>query len=340
MANYANSLLVTAQASLSDRMKAPEFRNKVWSVNEVFKKGTPFILPDINSLKTSDQRSVKAYTGAKTTATVGSARAHDHSASGFGDSQEVSLSFTTYARKFKVSLKMADRNFLSAAEMLANEIQSTFIDIHDEIESDSVAYLGTNKTQVNNANSGTQIGSWDGTNYEWEVAATNEDYYFQYIASMMRQNKYRGMMDVIHDPVLFSLAQQKAAQGATNAENLGFQFAGLNQYESIDLSGGDGQKGISYVIPTGTVGMIDWIPRINREGRETKDFTYTTISDPFGSGLQFALHIREDGADNSSNGAEVQDVDIEYEVSTDIARVKAPLSTSNASTIFKSALLV
>lgn len=339
MANYSDSLLVTAQSMVSDSMQKPEFRNKLWSVEEVFKKGAPFLLPDIDSIKTSDSRTVETYAGSKTTASVGSARSYDHSASAYGDSQKLTLNFTTYSRTFKSSLKMGDRNFLSAAQMLQNEIISAFIDLHDEIEADNVTYLNANKTQVNNANDG-QLGSWDDSNYLWQVEKSKEDYYFQYLMQMMKSNKYRGVIDVINDPAMMALAMQKAAQGATNAENLGFQFAGLNQYESIDLTPEAGQVGLSYLIPTGTVGMVDWIPRLNRQNVQTKDYTYTTIADPFGSGIQFALHIREEGADTSGSVGETQDVVIEYEVSTDIARVKAPLSTSNASTIYKAALLV
>ena len=66
---------------------------------------------------------------------------------------------------------------------------------------------------------------------------------------------------------------------------------------------------------------------------------YRTIADPLGSGLTFAVHEYASGADNESAGSETQDVDIQVEISIDLAPVKSIMSTSNASPIFKAGQL-
>ena len=81
---------------------------------------------------------------------------------------------------------------------------------------------------------------------------------------------------------------------------------------------------------------------LNRQGfgdTFTNGGAYRTIADPLGSGLTFAVHEYATGADNESNGAETQDIDIEVEVSIDLAPVKAPTSTSNLTPIVKAGQL-
>jgi len=65
----------------------------------------------------------------------------------------------------------------------------------------------------------------------------------------------------------------------------------------------------------------------------------STIDDPLGSGLKFAVHQYAAGADNEGAAGETQDVDVEVEISLDVAFAKAPMSTSNASPIFKTGIL-
>jgi hypothetical protein len=155
---------------------------------------------------------------------------------------------------------------------------------------------------------------------------------------MMGINNYSGMMDFIADPVAFAISQQLAAQGSGNSTNTQFTIGDLNISQSTSLSPVTGYVGYGYVIPEGTVGMLTWIPRQNRENLPTRLQTYTNMDDPFGLGIKAALHIHEAKADNSSLGGEKQDENIYYELTVDIAGVKAPLSTSNETTIFQAGL--
>jgi hypothetical protein len=97
-----------------------------------------------------------------------------------------------------------------------------------------------------------------------------------------------------------------------------------------------GYKATVYVVPSGTVGMVDRIPALNRKGASTKDYEYGTMGDPLGTQLTYANHYYEVGKSTAATGGATQDVGLEYENSVDVALVKAPLSSSaNDSTIFK-----
>jgi hypothetical protein len=338
MANYANSLLVTAQGLLADKFSKPEMRHKQYSITEVMMKNTPVILPEIEMLKTSDQRAVEAYAFTKRATDSAAARLHNHTASGFGDTQKVALSYSTYAQKFKASLKMADRNFMTAAQMLANAMESAFINLMDSIEAANATYLNTNKTQVQAAADG-ELGTNDAVNHIWQIPQSSKDWMFQYLGQMLNINDYGDMKDVICDPVAFAIAQQLANQGGSNATNKGFQFNDMNLVNSTALTALAGFVGYVYAIPEGTVGALPWIPRVNRENVVTRLQTYTNMNDPFGLGLNVALHYYETADTTAATVGEVQDEIIQYEISIDWATVKAPLSTANETTIFKAGLL-
>ena len=338
MADYALSLLTTAQAMLSDRMSKPEMRHKEYSITKVFLANAPFLLPEYESLKTSDSRAVDAYCMTKSATDAVTARAHGHTADAFGDTQRVQLSFSTYGQLLKTSLKLADRNFFTAAQMLSNRLQTAWIHLLDTIEAANATYLNTNKSQVQAAGDGA-LGTWDGAAFTWQVADTDQNWYLQYLMAMMKVNNYTDMMDVINDPVGFAILQQLANQGSANSTNTSFQFAGADVHMSTALAPDDSYKAYSYLIPKGTVGLLPWIPKENRDTVTTRLQTYTNMFDPFGLGIQGALHIYETKGSTALNSGELQDEVYEYELSVDVATVKAPLSTANETTIFKGALL-
>lgn len=340
MANNAYSLLVTAQALLGDKFANPEMRHKDYAITRILLQNSNIMLPNIQELKTSDQRPVEAYAFIKPTSDPVTTRhaTGAATASAFGDTQKITPSWVTRGQLFKASMKMADRNFMSAAQMLANRMEAAWIHLLNVIETLNAAYLATNKSQVQAASDG-ELGTWDGTNFVWQVNDTNKQWFFQYIQSMMAVNNYAGMLDFIADPVAFAISQQLAAQGSGNSTNTQFTIGDLNIAQSTSLAPVSGYKGYGYLIPPGTIGLMTWIPRENREGKVTRLQTYTNMMDPFGLGIQAALHIYEAKADNSNLGGELQDENVEYELTVDLSSVKAPLSVTNETTIFEAALL-
>lgn len=341
MANNALSLLVTAQAKLTEKYSAPEMRHKDYAITRILLGNSNIMVPTFQELKTSDQRPVEAYAFTKpacdpvtTRHATGSA-----TAAAFGDTQKVLLSWVTRGQLFKASLKMADRNFMTAAGMLANRMEGAWMCLLDTIETLNAAYLATNKSQVQAAGDG-ELGAWGAVDHIWEIANGNKEWFFQYVQSMMGVNNYSGMIDFIADPVAFAISQQVAAQGSGNSTNTQFTIGDLNIAQSTSLAPIAGYLGYGYAIAPGSVGLLTWVPRVNRENVTTRLQTYTTMQDPFGLGITAALHIYETKADNSNLGGEVEDENVEYELTVDLASVKAPLSVANESTIFEAALLV
>lgn len=345
MANYADSVWGAALYKLSKDMEKPEFKYKPSTALTVMKRNSAFMIPTSQreamwNQKSSDSQTVTIKSLEKQTVALGSARAYDHTGA-VGDSGTVNLTYTIYSRTFKYSLKRADYNVFSQAEMTAKQILSAAIDLHSDIETAQMSYLNTNKTQVVISTS-PQSGEWDATNYLFGVKAADKEQYFQWLKMFMKEQYYNGMFDVINNVRAQGKAQYLGQQGQGNATNLGWQIDGMDMGASTELSNETGYDHMSYIIPVGTVGLLDWIPNLNRVGHGgifQNGGQYSTMPDPLGSGMTFAVHQYATGVDNDTAGSETQDVDIQVELSVDLAPFKAPMSTSNLTPIVKAGQL-
>ena len=349
MANYADIVWNAAQYKLKEMMLKPEFKHKPSTTLMTLKKNTEFLVPAsererVWNTKTTDQHTVEIATLDKQATTAKTARAAAHTGS-INDGTKTTLTFVTRGRTFKYSLKQADGKIQSLAEMIAVQLRSAAIDLHGTLETYFLGLLNTNKSQVDvrDAASISQSGyTWDGDNYIAQIANADNNRAFQRIRAIMRQNYYQGQLDSIVDEYFIQEAEYLIQQGRGNATNLGWQFGSLGMGVSEELVPDEGYLGMGYVFPVGTVGFVDWLPRLNRDGFGAtfqNGGSYSTIDDPLGSGLKFAVHQYAAGADNEGAAGETQDVDVEVEISLDVAFAKAPMSTSNASPIFKTGIL-
>jgi len=345
MANYADSVWGAALYKLDEAMQKPEFKHKPSTALTVMKRNSEFMIPTSQresmwNQKSSDSQTVTIKSLEKQTASVGSAREYNHTGA-VGDSGTVNLSYSIYSRPFKYSLKRADYNVFSQGEMIGKQILSAAIDLHSDIETAQMAYLNTNKTQVV-ISASPQSGEWDATNYLFGVLNADKDQYFQWLKMFMKEQYYAAPFDVINNIRAQGHAQFLGQQGQGNATNLGWQIDGMDMGASSELANATGYDQMSYIIPQGGVGLVDWIPALNRLGHGNifqNGGQYSTMPDPLGSGMTFAVHQYATGVDNDGAGSETQDVDIQVELSVDIAPFKAPMSTTNLTPIIKAGLL-
>lgn len=339
MAYWTTSALLASQQRIMGRYTEAELRMKATPSLTVMLQNGVQLMPAIEAVKTSDSRTNSTYILDKSSHTIGNARAHAHTGSK-GSSTKVDLSWTTYAGDFNISLKNADNNVFNWNEMFDNEIRSTMIDIHEDIEADNMTWLNTYKSQVIVPTT-SGVLTWDSTNYIGGVASADVDYFVQIAKAFMWENKHKGSFDMFVEPGLYVKLERALNQGGGNSTNLGFQFDNVNIYPTTGAvaTAVSGYSGLAFIAPTGMIGAAAWIPQLNRNGKETKNYTYDSMTDIFGTGMPIAVHVYETGADNSSKGGELQDVDQEWELSVDICKFYAPTSTSNEYPIFKLGLL-
>ena len=337
-AGFTTSALLTALAKLTEKYQKPEFRHEMYNlIRLMLNRGAGmFVGTELDRLKKSDQQAVDTFVFAKRAADLKTARAHDHTVAAYGDSQKVTLSFSIKGYVYGSSLKLGDNNIYTMAEMLASDLESQTIANDNVIEALIAAYLALYPTQTNAASGFfSEFGEWDGTGFQWKIPALKQDFMFQYIQEVMAINDYDGPLDLICDPVAWAMSKQIREQGSGNATNLGWQMDGLTLVKTRRVADA-AYPATVYAVPSGTVGMVDRVPSLNRMGATTKSYDYGMMVDPLGTTLNYANHYYEVGKSTASTGGATQDVGLEYENSVDVALVKAPLSSSaNDSTIFK-----
>lgn len=335
MPNYAQAVLAKAQVMLNERFQQAEMRRKPSATLAMLMKNRDFLIPDLKELRTREDRPTKTYLKNRAQRAATASRTHNHTGAS-ADATEIDIAYNTYADKFSTSLKRADNNVFRDAEILSHEIENAMINLHEDIESGLVTFLDTNKTTVSNPPSGTlKRATFSALNGAYEIAAANSEEFWNILKSVFRQEKYSGgMFEVIADSNLVSVGEFLANQGTGNSTNLGFQFAGLDVAESIEVSDANYANGIAFAFPMGMAGILDWIPRQNREGKgdvESYLGGFSTIVDPL-TGLEFALHGYTDRADTSTANGNSQDEVTEWEISIDLSPQKAP--TAAGSPIF------
>ena len=351
MANYSTARWNAFNFKVGEMMKQPEFKSKPSTALMKFLKNRNFLIPasvyeQVLGTKQTDQDTVYVQLLNKQAVGTGSARAYNHTGS-INDSTRVEAKFTTYTTDFTYSIKAADRNIWGLADMVSAQILSACIDLHGAIETALMTNLNTNKSQVERytaAGSGTlRSGVWDATNHIFQIANTDYDLWMQRARGFMREQYYKnGLFEAIVDETLGQKGEYLIQQGQGNNANLGWQAAGINGDITQELTLDSGYVGMGYIFPVGGIGILDWIPSLNKQSWGTPEGAggfYHSIPDPLGSGLTFAVHEYYAGADNQNVAGETQDVNVHVEISVDLAPVIAPMSTAKASPVFKFGVL-
>jgi len=341
MANYSTQRWDAFKYKLNEAMSAPEFRKSPSPTLTTLLRNTDFLIPAsekerVLGLKQSDQNTVSIKILNKQSISVTNARSAAHTGSK-NDGTSVDATFTTYAANFGYSIKESDRIIWELAEIQSRQVLSSIIALHEDIESGLATWMNTNKSQVVESLT-PRSGTWDPTNYKFDVANADLNRWAQRVKGFMREQKYKGMYEMIADELLYQEGEFLVQQGQGNNENLAWQMQDINGMVSQDITVPEGSFGSGFIFPAGTVGILPWIPNLNKRdfgsSGEAGGF-YTTLEDPFGTGLTFAVHERYAGADNQATSGETQDINVFVEISVDLSPVKAVMSTANASPIFK-----
>lgn len=342
MANYTLSNLVKAQLSLAGNMGRQDMRQPHAEVWSSILKNTEQFLPNIQVIKTADNRAHEADYFKRTSRALGSGRTHNHTGTK-GDTAVLTPTWLTKSDGFSSSLKQADNSKRSMQELLNNELENTVFNFMEGLNTLASDFLLNNRTGVNVA---VTDGTFNATNDVFEITASTNEAQSVLIAEMvMKINKYKGQLTFYCDPIAFRKFLFFAAQGAQNATNYSFQFLGHEFILDISLtakagviSAGYATKGFFEVVQRGTVGALTWIPKQNRTGVETSVNMYSSILNPY-DGQRYAVHSYETRIDGTSTNSQTQDVSTETQLSIDVALEKAPLSVATETTIYAFALV-
>lgn len=325
MAHYANTLKLDALALLQENANK-DFRPTMYGATQAFNQYKRDVILNFDDFRNEesepDLRSRKVDYLRRDSQTVGSSRAASLTGA-MGTSTRDTLTFVTYTREFTISDDNARSNTFNAARQLAAQMKNARLDIASEIESDAVAKLEAFKN-TSNGNRGSVLGTWDSSNYVYEIANANKTEYFNRMLTGMRDLDYGGMLQEIHTGAANSLIMYQLAQGEGNSANLQYQYPEFEFYTSNTITNLSDYFCTSYVCERGSLALVDWIPAKNRENLVHGLWDFTAIPDPMGifdSGMALAVYktVQDSSAGGSDIGGNTQDAVWLYELSIDVA---------------------
>jgi hypothetical protein len=335
---FSASNLLDAQTILDDRFASHEMRMSPSPITALLLSNTPFMIGDHQELRTREDRPTRVNMMVRTKRATGNQRTHDHTGPR-GNSMYIVPGYSTFTDTFSISLKQMDNNKFGFNEALANGLLQCMMNILEDVEVSNTAWLRAARTQYSRPLKGKV--SFDPVTDSVVVTASgdNKARFFQLVKSALKQNNHKGVYDVITDNIMAVDAEFLKAQGGGNATNFGFQFSNLNLAESNELADANYPEGLVIAMPQYSACILPWIPKQNRNGwgnYNTYEGGYGAMLDPWGLGLEFAIHGYLLRSDESANNGDTQDIRMEFEVSIDLSRNKAPLSgVNNESTIIQ-----
>ncbi len=332
MANYQSSILTDAIGILTDRFNKHELRPGFFGATQAFLKYRDYTVPNLSDIRKSPQRTTTVKYLARTTQDPVTARGCTITAA-LGDSGTSNVTWATKGFTVYTSAKLFDNNYYAQSQAFANDLYNGMLDAHEDIESAVATYLEANKTGVNNGSS--WMGTFDTDNDIFNVAVADKTRYYNYIQAVMKENKYRGELDAVQNVAASAIIMEQTAQGAGNSANLTYQYGNINFMESTNITTASDYMIYSYVFSPYSVAMLDWIPPLNTRGDGFGTTEWTTMGDLFGMPITWAVYKTHECADTTSIGGDTQDHVTKYQVTCDIGLVKAPITTSNETVIYK-----
>ncbi len=345
MANFSPSNLVAGQAKFNERYMSGEWRvsdTAAINVADTSAKANPMLA----ELRTREDRAVNAYFPIRQAAINDTARAHDHTGAR-GDSQSETITWSIFAEPYSISIKQADNNVFDFAEMWASSLDNAVKNIEDRVDQFFVTQLLADKTQQN---VGGGRGTFNGVSFNYEVAASDRNFFYENVKAMMMQNLFRRGLTAIVDSRANVLAREVGNQGTGNQQNQQYQLLGYDNIVAstrtiLPVPGTYTESGIFF--ETGIVGLVPWIPVQNRKALDPEkamsfNGDYGQINVP-GLNFPLAIHAYAERADGTPNNGQTQDVVMQVEVSVDLGYVSAPLSDfrgANDSVVYTAGVLV
>lgn len=346
MADYVASALLPFQSRINKKYNANELRELQ---NPILRQALGYSdllmgKSNVDGIKESDKRSVYTFYLKKMTADNGTARTFAP-VGVQSDSGQVTLSWVTFSEKLMLYAQVGYDNVFDDVSMLDHQIMEKQRILRERIGNYIVAQLhaGRTLTSPSIADGSNRLMNFNAVTNAFENVGDQKSYFFQNAASIMRQNKYYDKFDVIADPYLYKQAEFLRNQGQGNYQNLSYQFESYKNimFHSVlgdQVANAYSGTGCAIVLPEASFSTVPWIPKINRTGwGDSESYNGSFMSVPDGSGmpLTYAARAWSQKADGSGNGSTVQTIQLNMELSVDIAFNVAPISVANETAIYE-----
>jgi hypothetical protein len=345
---FANTVLLEARLWQQERMREKfDQRKALTQIQKVFLDGQNYI-PELDMIKNATTQATSTLYLENKNYTVNTSKSCTPSGE-VGSSNKVSLTWAQKGAAFKINKKQFQGNELSGIQATANAIYNAEKSIWYSatgMDAAMLAYLETNRTQVNALSAGTSgsTNTWVGAaSYHVTVPNANMARFWNDMQADMAVNNYTGKLWDIGNTWFMAQMAHYSSQGAANSTNYAYQFdnipAGIEFVPSNLVTSSGYNKYTHYVIPEGGVAALFWNDPLNRGGNKDEAGEWTIMESMLFPGIFYDVFIKNTCADTTNDGGATQDSVNTVELTLNYALTKQPISVSNETPIFKYQIL-
>lgn len=228
--------------------------------------------------------------------TIGNARTCTVPASD-ATSALVTLTFVTFSWGFTMVPGAFNNQDIGYQELFTRNFESYLLKFMDTLDSTAYSVANAARNQVWNADT---LNHYPQVGNALQVAPSEADNFYNTASAIMKSMDFRGKYNVIantfHGPVINKFVNQ----GAGNAENLAFQFAGYEWGYSNRVTNGAGVKSTTLISTEGTYAVSNRNEPDAVAGRKATDGTeWSTVNLPIAN-LEVGFKYNSKCADNSA----------------------------------------
>jgi len=329
--SYAATALAVGQGKLIQKFASTEMRSIDPVTYKALRKSSEIMFPSHKELRTREDRAITASYFNRSKRALGSGRSSTPSGS-IGASSILTPSFATYSDVFLMTMKTGGANVLGYQETMDYNLENMLKNFSDGNEVNSTNFIFNNRSSVN---AGVADGTFNNVTNTFEINDANAfNRSIVITETNMAENAYGGQeLTVFCDSISFNRFALIAQQGVNNALNTSFQFAGKTFVRSLKLTAFATTlgytKGYWICAADGTFGVLDWIPKQNRDGEDHGFAKWMTLKNPI-DGLDYAAYVYGQPLDGTSNSGYTQDWVENLEFSVDLAYEIAPTDIGGA----------
>lgn len=224
----------------------------------------------------------------------------------------------SYIEDFKHKLQQLERKWAididAAVYTKLNAVKSTTF-----TATDSPFAFSSNVIQIPNGDKGTYL---------------NEIYQSMY------QDDFNAPFNIVGSPQLMAVNSYFGNQGPGNSANTMFQFGDFQFDYSNRVTKSSGAHSTFFVMPQGSIAILDWVDPDSRAGSRISETNYWTTFDMPMLGMKAGLHVQMACANNTTEGGAGLEASLteNYNFSMDYALI-TPYISAGASPIFKADVL-
>lgn len=248
----------------------------------------------------------------------------------------VTVSWSTVTGGFHMVPSQYMNNEIAYVEDFAHKMQQLELAIAKQLDSAVYTKLDAVKSTTFTA---------DGAPFSFvsnviQIPNGDKSTYLSELYQSLYQDDFVAPFNIVASPQLMAVNQYFANQGAGNSANTVFQFGDFSFDYSNRVTKSSGAHSTFFVMPTGSIGILDWVDPDSRAGlRINEGNYYTTFNFPM-IGINSGLHVQLACADNTTEGGAGLEASVveKFNFSFDYALVSPYISTG-ASPIYKADIL-